>query len=367
MLSRIRRILSYIKPTRQPDFKHPWRQVAEMLIYLLFWPLSPIEYQAYKFGRKGIGPRQMRQYLRNTHATKVLRPRLNDPQWAPLLGNKLLFNSYYSQRGLPVSTIYGMFHPLFGSDIDGKPLRTARDLADWVAEKGITQFVVKPLAGTGGSAVLVLEAVDSPGSNPVFRDSGGQRYTIDELAKHMSQVLDFKNQGFILEERLIGHPDLARFNPSSVNTCRIVTLVSRDGQAEILYAALRIGGTGKNTDNWHSEGIGASIDKETGIIGEGMIRPEFGGTIHTSHPGTGVTFTGEKIPDWPDIAQLAIKAAKITPFIHSVGWDIAATPNGPVIIEGNGQWAPFIIQAVHGGILTPENREKFAHFGLRFP
>lgn len=366
-MERIRRILSHVKPTRQPGFKAPLRQVAEMLWYMLTWPLSPIEYRAYKFGRKGVGPRQMRQYLRIHHAANKLRPRLNDREWAPLLENKLMFNSYYSQRGLPVTKLYGMFHPLFGSDVQGNPLRNREELKHWVERNNIEDFVVKPLAGGAGTAVLVLEMAEKSSGDIIFEDREGRRYNLDLLVKHMSQTFHYRHQGFLLEERLIGHPALARFNPDSVNTCRIVTLLDLDGEAEILFAALRIGGKGKNTDNWHTQGIGTPIDKDTGVIGEGMIRPEFGGTIHTSHPGTGVTFTGEKIPFWPEIAQLVLHAARVTPFIHSVGWDVAATPDGPVIIEANFKWAPLIIQAVHGGMLTPENREKFARFGLRFP
>lgn len=366
-MERIRRVLGYVRPTRQPGYKSSLRQVVEMLWYMLVWPLSPIEYRAYRFGRKGIGPKQMRAYLRIHHAANRLRPRLNDREWAPLLENKLMFNSYYSQRGLPVAKLYGMFHPFFGSDIRGNPLRNRDELMAWLKRTEIGEFAVKPLAGGAGTAVLVLEMVEQDGENIIFQDREGRRYNLGQLAEHMSQTFHYRHQGFIIEERLVGHPDLARFNPSSVNTCRIVTLMDLDGKAEILYAALRIGGKGKNTDNWHTEGIGAPIDKDSGVIGEGMIRPEFGGTIHTAHPGTGVSFTGEKIPYWPQIAQLVLDAARITPFIHSVGWDVAATPDGPVLIEANFKWAPLIIQAVHGGMLTPENREKFARFGLRFP
>ncbi len=365
-MSRIRRILSHIKPTRQPGFKHPWRQVAEMLFYLVFWPLSPIEYRAYRFGRTGIGPKQMRTYLRNTHATKMLRPRLNDREWAPLLSNKLLFNSYYKQRGLPVTTLYGMFHPLFGADVDGKPLRTAADLESWLDKKGVSQFVVKPLAGSGGSSVLVLEVLSNSGEL-FFEDRGGKRYTVQELVVYMSKTLEYKSQGFLLEERVVGHPEMARFNPSSLNTCRILTFLDKSGKAEILYAIMRIGGLGKNTDNWHAGGISAAVDKQTGIIGEGMVRPEFGGTTHTAHPGTGLTFAGETVPFWEETCELLEKAARLTPFTYTVGWDVAATPTGPVLIEANFNWSPFIIQAFHGGMLTPENREKFAQFGLRFP
>ena len=36
--------------------------------------------------------------------------------------------------------------------------------------------------------------------------------------------------------------------------------------------------------------------------------------------------------------------------IHSIGWDIAFTENGPIFIEGNDNWEITGIQATNGGM-----------------
>jgi hypothetical protein len=364
-MKRIRRILKSIKPTREEGYSSPLRQYLDMLWLGAFWKLTPFEYRTYRFGRKGITPTEKKSYLRIKDAEKKLRPALNAPEWAPLLSNKLLFNSYFSQRGLPLAKLYGMFHPHFGSDIAGNPLRNTEDLSRWVRDNDITQFVIKPLAGDAGTAVLVLEIKDREAG--LFIDRGGKEYSLEDLARYMSKSLHYRQQGFLLEDRLIGHPDLAKYNPSSVNTCRVITFLNQEGEISIPVAVLRIGVKDRNTDNWHTGGLAAAIDPETGIIGEGVLRPEFGGTRHTSHPDSGLTFTGERVPDWEKIVALTHKAARMTPFIRIVGWDVAATPQGPVLVEANYNWGPTMVQASQGGMLTPEFRRELKKLGLSFP
>lgn len=363
-MQRIRRILKSIQPTREEGFISPLRQYLEMLWLGAFGKLTPMEYRTYQFGRKGVTSAQRKSYLRIADAEKKLRPTLNAPAWAPLLQNKLFFNSFFTQRDLPLTKLYGMFHPIFGSDIDGNPLRNKEDLLTLINAQGIDQFVIKPLAGDAGTSVLVLERNQG---DTTFKDREGKEFSMDDLAQFMSRSLHYRHQGFLLEERIIGHPDLARYNPSSVNTCRVVTFINMQGEISIPLAVLRIGIQGKNTDNWHTGGLAATIDPKTGIIGLGAVRPEFGGTRHTSHPDSGITFAGEKIPDWNKIVKLTLKAARMTPFIRTVGWDVAATPQGPILVEANYNWGPTMVQASQGGMLTPEFRTELEKFGLHFP
>ena len=36
--------------------------------------------------------------------------------------------------------------------------------------------------------------------------------------------------------------------------------------------------------------------------------------------------------------------------IHSIGWDIAITKDGPIFIEGNDNWELSLMQACNGGL-----------------
>ena len=52
---------------------------------------------------------------------------------------------------------------------------------------------------------------------------------------------------------------------------------------------------------------------------------------------------------------LALRAAAAFPWVRSVGWDIAISEGGPVLVEGNERWSPSLIQmpAPHG-LMTGE-------------
>ncbi len=45
-----------------------------------------------------------------------------------------------------------------------------------------------------------------------------------------------------------------------------------------------------------------------------------------------------KIDSYKDVAALARKASEKFHFMGSIGWDIAATDKGPVIVEANAWW-----------------------------
>ena len=62
------------------------------------------------------------------------------------------------------------------------------------------------------------------------------------------------------------------------------------------------------------------------------------------HPDTGIDLVGFEIPQWDAVVELAMMASTAFDPVGFVGWDIAVTNNGPVLIEGNTTWdspAPF--------------------------
>ena len=56
------------------------------------------------------------------------------------------------------------------------------------------------------------------------------------------------------------------------------------------------------------------------------------------HPDTNVVFDGYKIPYYKEALALAKSCMKIFYGIKTVGWDIAITSDGPIVIEGNDDW-----------------------------
>ena len=41
------------------------------------------------------------------------------------------------------------------------------------------------------------------------------------------------------------------------------------------------------------------------------------------------------MPCWPELAALALKAHRLVPERVIIGWDMAITPEGPSLLEGN--------------------------------
>ncbi|MBQ3704980.1 MAG: hypothetical protein II888_00855 [Clostridia bacterium] len=138
--------------------------------------------------------------------------------------------------------------------------------------------------------------------------------------------------GALLEEVIEQAPDLSSFHPESVNTIRIATLNNK-GTISLLFAFIRIGREKSVVDNGGAGGIIASIDLETGIIDTYGITEDM--NEYLFHPDTGKQIAGYRIPRWKEAVDLAIELAGELPEHPCVGWDLALTREGWVMVEGN--------------------------------
>ncbi len=135
----------------------------------------------------------------------------------------------------------------------------------------------------------------------------------------------------ILEEIVVQHPEMARLCPTSVNTCRIATLLG-DKAEGIVYGFLRIG-NGKVMDNVDCGGMAARIDLESGKLL--TVGADKAGNTFTQHPITGTDIIGFTIPYWEEAKAMCMAAARKVPQMRFIAWDVAITENGPTFIEGN--------------------------------
>ena len=73
---------------------------------------------------------------------------------------------------------------------------------------------------------------------------------------------------------------------------------------------------------------------EKGRIEEYGLK-EYDLTKYYEHPDTKIKFKDYEVPMWSAIKELVEKTIKTLPYYNSVGFDVATTNNGPVIIEIN--------------------------------
>lgn len=135
-----------------------------------------------------------------------------------------------------------------------------------------------------------------------------------------------------LEELVHQHPQMNVLCPASVNTMRIMTYYDH-GNPRILWMGLRIGDGIHPVDNFHAHGMVVGIDQATGKLTGSAINTD--NEVFTHHPTTGVQIDGFQIPCFEEAKALVLKAARKSDKILVVGWDVAISENGPVLIEGN--------------------------------
>jgi len=153
----------------------------------------------------------------------------------------------------------------------------------------------------------------------------------------------------LVEEYIKQHSFLNDIFDGSVNSIRVITIKKNDDYV-VLNAYLKTGRKiTKGVDNFTKGGLSINIDLETGILKKGRTHFKYGDEEYKSHPDTGFRFYDKKLPFFTEVKKLALAAHKFFSMFNMVGWDIALTEKGPVIIEGNRTPSFFGFQ-VHEGL-----------------
>ena len=178
--------------------------------------------------------------------------------------------------------------------------------------EGEQKIVYKPVNGAKGESIYVFDVNE-----------------FASLSELYAKIKSLPNA--ILETWIVQHPDLDHIYPRSVNCIRIKTVLHK-GVCHALEAKLSIGHNSEIAND-SINSLFAKIDVKTGeIVTDACNYP---GEIFETHPETGVKFKGLKMPFWKETLEMMDKASKVMYQVGYVGWDIAITENGPILIEGN--------------------------------
>lgn len=85
-------------------------------------------------------------------------------------------------------------------------------------------------------------------------------------------------------------------------------------------------------DNFSSGGMYTYVNSEGNVYVDAIDRND---NIFTEHPITKQKIVGFKVPLFKEAVELVKETAKIVPEVAYVGWDVAISEKGPVIVEGN--------------------------------
>lgn len=204
---------------------------------------------------------------------------------------------------------------------------------NWLAGDRLpaADLFIKPISGRGGKGADRWDYA----APDVFRNGAGAMLDGQQLLDRLRSRSEVARQ--LVQIRLTNCAELRDLNNEALSTVRILTCLDEHGRAEAIAAVMRMA-TGKNNvvDNFHAGGIAAAVDLRSGRLG---LASNLGMNARLGwidrHPDSGAQIAGRVVPQWERLRELAERAHLAFPERVVIGWDIAPTDSGPVIVEGN--------------------------------
>lgn len=272
----------------------------------------------------------LNQYYSIINSPKILKPEI-----ASFLDNKLAFALYCEKNRLPVPKLISYnFSSHFFHNERSHYIKDKADLINFfnmVFKSYKTDHLfLKKNEGYGGSGCYLLKKNNLPAQ---IEDFG--------------EVLMGAN--YIHQEVIVQHPAINKMFSKSINTLRLDVYLDDENNSHLISALMRFGIGNNIVDNTSSGGFFASVDieKET-LQGKGYKVIAEDGAMYIDHPDTKTKIDGFKIPYLKESIALAKFAIKQLP-TKMIGWDIAITKNGPLIIEGNSNLSLHMTDMAYGG------------------
>lgn len=179
-----------------------------------------------------------------------------------------------------------------------------------------------------GKSVVFAKQTQTFGGQGITKESITPETDFEDLFARLTE-----NKQYLIEDAITQHKKMQELYSGSVNTLRMVTLVDNNNTPHFMYALIRMGQKGAKVDNISSGGMYSPVNSEGIITHAAFCDKE--GICHEVHPTSGTRLIGFEIPCFREAVELVKKAALVVPGMRYIGWDVAITPEGPVLVEGN--------------------------------
>ena len=202
--------------------------------------------------------------------------------------------------------------------------------------KTLSDAEVKVLLSADHGDVIGKE-VDKSGGHGVSAYRFEKGAYVDKQGKKLTlEMIRGLDASYLLQERVEQCDFSEQFNPSSANTCRVITLrCPWSGKVRVAAAGMRFGVTDAVIDNMSQGGICVAVAPD-GRLGSKAVANWYGGKPLTAHPTSGIVFGGQVHPYFKKMGEVACKYAAKNPYMNILSWDMVADKNGDVkILEVN--------------------------------
>ena len=306
---------------------------------------SYLDYQLYRPERR----HRARSYLQEDEFYSVARW-LN--QATPRTGgypiaDKLAFSEWCQSRAFPAIPTFLVY--------DAATMDAASLASENVPQLPRCDLFSKPVDDTGGRGSARWRYAGGHDGADMWAGSDGTLLSAADLIRELARIshaLPHKPgrgpRRMLLQPCIQNHRDLLPLTSAGLCTVRVVTYRMPGGSAQVLLAAYKMPAGDSPADNFHSGGIVAPVDLASGKLGSAVHRRGHVLVRVDRHPDTGVTIADHQLPYWPETLALATRALDACHCRPSIGWDIAITDDGPILVEGNTMSNPDIAQAPTG-------------------
>ena len=273
--------------------KKPFIVIFIDMIYCGFkYQAGYYDYQEFEF--YALNRKERKTYLTRGINNEIIK-KYNDKNFFYKFDDKIIFNR--------------LFTKYIKRDFISLKEVNKKEFKQFLKNKEIV--IAKPIDGEGGHGIRKIVVSEHLNTNKLF----------DELVE---------NSQFLVEDFVYQHQKMNKLYPKAVNTLRMFTFY-HGGTSTFLHALLKIGNGGV-VDNFSSGGMYTFLDENGKVLIPAIDQED---NIYFEHPLTKEKIVGFEVPFFEEAKQLVKDASKVVKEIGYVGWDVAITDEGPVLIEGN--------------------------------
>ncbi|NMH87416.1 sugar-transfer associated ATP-grasp domain-containing protein [Flavivirga algicola] len=335
----IGRIKVFIKDKNKKGFL---KVIKEIFILLITKKEIPFYY--FKF----LYRKDVKNYLDYLSTKEVVaigsNSELHKPEYKSLFNNKLVFALFCEKASINSPRLISHnFGSCFCFNNKNEKINTKEELV---------LFFERVFASLDTNAIF-FRPPSEYGGKGCFKIS--QKGLASEVDDKYETII---NGRFVHTEIIHQHKEINKIHSKCVNTIRIISLITSEGDIELVCSFMRFGVGDSSVDNASSGGFFVGVNLNDGTLKlSGLYMLEYGGGDIYEHPDSGFKFEGFKIPYFKEACEEVVNAVKIIPD-RFIGWDVAITQNGPLIIEAN--WAPhiFLSDYAYGGLLRNQHMKK---------
>ncbi|MCD6356197.1 MAG: hypothetical protein J7L66_02830, partial [Anaerolineaceae bacterium] len=228
-----------------------------------------------------------------------LRRKVQPSEYQILFNDKGICEKLCRNIGVRLPHTYGTINP---------HTNYKEKIESWFRNSSAETLFIKPLSGRAGIGIVLAKIINN---KIMIQDKNG-----------FILLDDFDlMENAIVQELLKQDSRMAVFSSSSVNTIRVLTMITNNRSIIFISAVMRCGIGESYVDNISAGGIAAGIECETGKLNKYAY--DMKGNSHIKHPISKIMFKDFIIPEWERILEAAARVQNSFPFYRLLGLDIA--------------------------------------------